>query len=164
MREVASTELGPDAAASMPALPPTPPPQPEDPGAAAVVESINSALSHRDASAEGVTIISVRDVRNLSRASADEFNSMRGRLCKALARAGDSSKLVFIDAENPAIAPHYRMLGTAYIITADGFDQWEMYLSLTSAARNFQVWDARGAVRMLRLPRAGQPQITYLGK
>ena len=145
----------------MPALPPTPPPQPADPGAAAIIDSMNRALVHREASPEGVTLISIRELRNLSHASDSEFIRMRARLCQVLTRAGAGSKLAFVDGENPAIATHYRLLGSAYLVTADGFDQWEMYLSLTPAARDFQVWDARGAVRMLRLQRVGQPEISF---
>jgi hypothetical protein len=161
VRNMAARELDQQAAATMPALPPTPVPQPADPGAAAMIDSMNRALVQREASPEGVTLISVRELRNLSHASDSEFIRMRRHLCDALTRAGAGSKMVFVDGENPAIATHYRLLGSAYLVTAEGFDQWEMYLSLTPAARDFQVWDARSPVRMLRLPRPGQQEITF---
>ena len=55
----------------------------------------------------------------------------------------------------------YRMLGSAYLITAEGFDQWELFLSIAPADHDLAVWEARSATRILRTERPGVTQITF---
>ncbi len=143
----------------MPVVADSTPPKLVDPGAADVIASITRRLSDRATGPDGMTVVSTRELHNLSHSTADEFASFRARLCAALTEAGGTDRIVFTD--DASASAQYRLLGSAYLVTADGFDQWEMYLSLTPAARDFQVWDARGAVRMLRLPRPDQQQITF---
>ena len=159
IRSAAENEIGAAAAASMPAVAPTEPLRPVDPGAAEVIASITRRLGDRATGPDGVTVVSTRELHNLSHSTSDEFAAFRARLCAVLTEAGEAERIVFSD--DTSAAAQYRLLGSAYLVTADGFDQWEMYLSLTPVARDFQVWDARGAVRMLRLPRPGQQQITF---
>lgn len=84
------------------------------------------------------------------------------RLCGILSKAGRNDRIAFTDDADAAA--QFRMLGTAYMINAEGFDQWEMYLTLTPADRDFGIWDAGSAVRVLRIARPGVPQITYTGR
>ena len=61
------------------------------------------------------------------------------------------------DVDQPV---HYQLLGTAYLVTAEGFDQWELFLRLSPAEDAWTIWQPAVPVRVLRQPRPGQPQIT----
>lgn len=172
VREAAATELGPQAAATMPAVKSastgasaTSAAEPVDPGAQALVKSIATSLSGgaRPADDRGVTVITLRELHNYSRAGHGEFNHLLKRLATLLSRAGRDDKLEFIPEDTAGVAggpaPHFRMQGAAYLITADGFDQWELFLSITPTDRDFGMWDSHGAVRVLRTARPGVPQI-----
>jgi hypothetical protein len=180
VRDAAERELGPDVAATLPEVAPergAAVAEPVDPGAELIVRAIANRLSQRPVNERGVTVIDLCAVRNHSRAGQSEFAEFRQRLASLLDAAGREDKIEFIangkrDAKGEGGSEgaagtegsHYRMQGAAYLITADGFDQWELFLSLTPADRDFTVWDARSAIRVLRTPRPGQPQITYIGK
>jgi len=72
--------------------------------------------------------------------------------------AGD--RWVEVDSvADAAEAARYELHGTAYLVTARGFDQWELYLSLRPAGQAWTIWRADAAVRMLRQPRPGEPEI-----
>lgn len=167
VREAASEELGPEVAAEIPHEQ-RQPPQPVEAGAAALVQSITNAMRNRVMDAEGVTRIVIQ-LRNQSRCGAGEFTAMRERLAQELNRAADDvrgSQLRFIvgaegDAEGDAGAldAHYLMQGSAYLISAGGFDLWELFLSMTPTSERLTIWDAPRPVRVLRTPRPGQPQI-----
>jgi hypothetical protein len=161
IREQAAMELGSDVAASMPQVPETPPVEPVDPGAAMIVRSIAQTLADRRSAGDAVTI-DLTTLQNLSRSGSEEFTAFVARLAALLNRAGVEHRIRFVDDKSTVC--EYRMLGTAYLVNASGFDQWEMYMSLSPADRDWQVWDARNAVRILRTARAGQPQIISIGK
>ncbi|NIQ35452.1 MAG: hypothetical protein GTN86_05930, partial [Xanthomonadales bacterium] len=55
--------------------------------------------------------------------------------------------------------PDYVLGGTAYLVTADGSDQWELFLSLRRPGESWTVWRAERAVRTLRQPRGGQMRL-----
>lgn len=163
IRRQAAAELGPEVAATMPEVPASAPVEPVDPGAELIVRSIIDTLAAdlaRDST--GATTISVQGVRNLSRANAAEFDGFMHRLCGVLSNAGRRDRLIFSD--DLTHQAQYRLQGTAYMINAAGFDQWELYLTLTPTDRDYQVWNARNAIRVLRIARPGQPQITFIGK
>lgn len=141
----------------MPLVPESAPPEPVDPGAASIVKSIADALADRRVAGDAIAI-DLSPLRNLSRSSAAEFAAFTSRLAELLTHAGREHRMTF--TIDPSATAPYRMLGTAYLMTADGFDQWEMYLSVSPSDRDWQVWAARSAVRAMRMPRAGQPQIT----
>ena len=162
IRAAAANELGPKVAASMPTVPPSTPPEPVDAGAAKLVASIANVLGDRSLPNDGVTIINLRGVQNLSRSNADEFGSFMHRFCEVMSKAGKADRIAFTD--NAEAEAQYRMQGTAYMIYASGFDQWEMYLTLRPADREFDIWDAGSAVRVLRIARPGAQQIMYEGK
>lgn len=161
VRRQTELELGADVAATLPEVPEGELARPIDPGAAIVARSIADSLADRRTAGDSITI-NLAAVQNLSRSNADEFGSFVSRFAELLTRAGREFQIVFVAEAN---APStYRMLGTAYLVNANGFDQWEMYLSLTPTDHSWQVWDARNAIRVLRTARAGRPQITYIGK
>ena len=167
VREAASEELGPEVAADIPKVE-REPPQPVEVGAAALVESITNAMRDRVMDDQGVTRIAIQ-LRNQSRCGAGEFDAMRERLAKELNHAAEDARgaqLRFIvhsegDAAGDAGAldAHYLMQGSAYLISAGGFDLWELFLSLTPASENFGIWESPRPVRVLRTPRMGQPHI-----
>lgn len=164
VRQTASEELGPEVAAAIPKTEQQPP-GPVEEGAAALVQSITNGLRDRAMDDQGVTRITIQ-LRNQSRSSVAEFNAMRERLAQALNRAADDARgarLHFaVESENQHDGPsdaHYLMQGTAYLISAGGFDLWELFLSISPASQHITIWDAPRPVRLLRTPRAGQPLI-----
>lgn len=132
-----------------------------DPGAALIVASMADTLEKPAADERTVTVINLHSVRNLSRASADEFARFLDRFAALLTQAGTPHAIEFV---RTAPAAHYRMQGVAYLITDAGLDQWEMYLSIAPADRDVAVWDARQVIRVLRNARPGQPQILSIGR
>lgn len=159
VRSAAASELGSAVAATMPTVSPSIPPEPVDVGASRLVASMATVLGDRSLPADGATLISVHGVQNLSRSNAGEFSAFMHRFCDVLTNAGKSDRLAFTD--DATAAAQFRMQGTAYMINAEGFDQWELYLTLSPADRDFDIWDAGRAVRVLRIARPGVPQITY---
>lgn len=145
---------------------------PTEPGAEAVVRSILAALPARRCGPDRVIRVRL-GLRNQSHGSRREFAALRERLARLLSRAASRFNLVFTapggaggEAPPPGSeAPvDYRLRGAAYLVTADGIEHWELYLSLVPAApgENWTVWRARGPVRVLRHPQPGRPQITLL--
>ena len=130
---------------------------PTDPGADALVRSILASLDSPARAHSGETLVRVDQLRNHSHCSQREFASLRRRLADGLNRSGRSDQIRFVaDAAQPA---HYELHGTAYLVTARGFDQWELYLSLRPAGQAWTIWRADAAVRILRQPRQGEPEI-----
>ena len=156
VRVAAESELGSEAAANIPealrALP-----APPDPGAAALVDSMLAGLGQRQAGPDGITTIGVRQVRNQSRCSGGEFGAFRERFAQLLNHQGRDSKVRF-SGESDAVT-QYELQGAAYLTTTQGFDVWELYLSLTPSVESWAVWTANGPVHVLRTPRPGQPQV-----
>ncbi len=130
---------------------------PTDPGADALVRSILASLDNPAKAPGGETRVRVDRIRNQSHCSQREFASLRRRLADVLSRSGRSDQVRFVaDAAQPA---RYELHGTAYLVTARGFDQWELYLSLRPAGQAWTIWRADAAVRMFRQPRPGEPEI-----
>ncbi|MCZ6735844.1 MAG: hypothetical protein O7C65_08650 [Planctomycetota bacterium] len=130
---------------------------PTDPGADALVRSILASLDSPARAPGGETRVCVDRLRNQSHCSQREFASLRRRLADGLNRSGRSDQIRFVaDAAQPA---HYELHGTAYLVTARGLDQWELYLSLRPAGQAWTIWRADAAVHMLRQPRPGEPEI-----
>lgn len=130
---------------------------PTDPGADALVRSILASLDMPARAPGGETRVRVDRLRNQSHCSQREFASLLRRLADGLSRSGRSDQIRFVaDAAPPA---HYELHGTAYLVTARGFDQWELYLSLRPAGQAWTIWRAAAAVRMFRQPRPGEPEI-----
>jgi hypothetical protein len=131
---------------------------PVDPGARVVVREMSQALVDGGLDLRRPIVISLEEVRNLSHASPREFDQMRGRLAAVLSNAGAIESMEFVvDSPSPAMLLH----GTAYLVTSDGIDQWELFLSLKPADRDWFAWQGRGPVRVIRQPRPNTQQIYY---
>ena len=146
----AERELGPEGVAppavDRPAIPPPP-----DLGAVAIVEGLLAALpGERAISPASPLNISVNGISNQSHAQPREFDAFLGCFATLLNRAPTS----------PAPAIDYRLVGSAYLITAEGFDQWELFLRLTPADASWSLWQSGTPIRVLRHPRPGHQQIT----
>lgn len=161
--EAARDELGDQAAEALvveprePPAPPTPPVPPE-PGALTLVASITASIPSRATDEQGVTRIGLHYLRNLSRADAGEFNTLTQRLADLLSAAGRHLSTTFTTSFDEPV--QYELLGTAYLITAAGFDQWELFLRLSPADESWTIWEHDVPVRVIRHPRPRQPQIT----
>ena len=156
VREAASQEIGPEAAAEIPPLPPKHV-APRDPGARAFVKVLAGQLDPAAAAESGPVRIAVRHIRNQSRASASEFDRFLQRFAEVLSDAGQEESLIFVrGAEEVA---DYEMLGTAYLVTAGGLDQWELFVRLSPSDASWTVWEASAPLRVIRHPRPGQPQV-----
>ena len=156
IRRQAAAELGPDVAGAIPAST-RPAPKLVDAGAKKLVDSIGGSLaSSLDATGE-IVQISLSALRNQSRSTAAEFAVMLERLAGLLNDAAEGSRFRFtaVDGE---VAP-YEMQGAVYLATRDGFDLWEMYLSISSTARPYALWQNNGPVWLIRQARPGQPQV-----
>jgi len=149
-------ELAPEPAL----MPPPRPVKPQrlDPGASALVEALAASLPDQALSGGQGVIVSLRHLRNQSHSTAAEFDAFKRRLAGLLTRTAEARRITFAAAAEAQ--PDYELLGTAYLVTADGFDQWELYLRLTPAEESWTLWHAGGPVRVLRQARPGQPQVT----
>ena len=128
-----------------------------EPGADALLESMEESVRAPRVGADGITRVGVSRIRNQSHASTREFVSLCRRLAGHLSEAGRASRWRF--TSDPQEAVDYELRGAAYLLTADGFDQWEVYLSLHPAGEGWPLWRADRPIRMLRQPRSGQREI-----
>lgn len=133
-----------------------------DPAADVLVQSMLSRLSNRQI-VNGATRISLDDVRNQSRCGGREFEQMKERLASALSRAGRKDRVEFIvDSTTEGESAQdiqYAMQGAGYLVTRDGFDCWELWLSLSSVEYPLTLWQPESPVWLLRHPRPNQPQL-----
>ena len=130
-----------------------------DPGAVWVVAKIREALDAESGGGKqsGSIEISTQLLRNQSKAQNDEFDAMVDRLARLLDAAGADEGLHF--TADPAQPVDYQLKGTAYLVTANGFDLWELYLSLKPNDRAWTLWQADVPVRLLRSERLRGQQI-----
>jgi hypothetical protein len=115
--------------------------------------AMRRALSRAGEQPWGEILVRVDTMRNQSHASTGEFEAMLGRLAAALTRAGSSGGVPMRFVVRPGEPVDYELGGAAYLMTAGGFDQWELYVSLRVTDAGATLWSADGAVRMLRQPR-----------
>ncbi len=115
--------------------------------------SMRRALSRAGEPSFGEILIRVDMLRNQSHASTGEFRAMLERLAATLSRAGawggDPMRFVV----RPGEPVDYELGGAVYLMTAGGFDQWELYPTLRIPDGGATLWSADGPVRMLRQPR-----------
>ena len=128
-----------------------------DPGARVLVDRMLQTDTDRPRGPDGWTWISLESLRNLSHAGSDEFAHFKSRLAKLLSRAGRDDRLRFVAVRDDQHPLHRHLGGTAYVVTAAGFDQWELYLTLMPADESWTLWRSDGPVRVLRSkPQSGQ--------
>ncbi|MHC4414553.1 MAG: hypothetical protein ACYS0G_04645 [Planctomycetota bacterium] len=128
-----------------------------DPGADALVDAILKSLADPARGPDGDARVGLARLRNQSHCSAREFAAFRERLARLLDRPGRFARIRFI--ADPDQTVEYELRGTAYLLTAGGFDQWELYLSLYRTGQAWPVWQADGPIRLLRQRRPGTPEI-----
>jgi hypothetical protein len=128
-----------------------------EPVAEVLVQAMLNSIQDRRVSDDGYTRISVEQVRNQSRTSRDEFDAFSMRLSEILTQASNDPKVIFVPRADGEF--QYHLQGTAYLVTFEGFDLWELYLSLSPVDRNLTLWSASGPVYVMRLPQAGRPQM-----
>ena len=128
-----------------------------DPGASMLATSIIRSLDERPALTGEPARVYVEVFRNQSHAQPKEVEQASSRLAWLLDRAGRTKDLRFTSDNDEAV--DYRLHATAYLITVDGFDQWELYMRLTPADANWTVWDSQRPIRLLRQDRSGVPQV-----
>lgn len=119
-------------------------------------------MGDRVTGGDGITRIGMNQVRNQSHATPAEFAAFQHRFAGLLNEAGRESRMHFTD--EPDAAVEYQMQGAAYVVVIEGMDAWELFLSVSRADRAMAVWQAGGALHVMRQPRAGMPQILPLGR
>lgn len=115
--------------------------------------SMRRALSRAGEPTFGEILVRVDQVRNQSHASTGEFMAMLDRVADALSRAGASGGAPMRFVVRPGEPVDYELGGAAYLMTAGGFDQWELYPTLRIPDGGATLWSADGPVRLLRQPR-----------
>jgi hypothetical protein len=135
-------------------------PRVSEPIARALVEQMLSLIQDRRVGDNGVTHIGVSMLRNQSRATTVEFNDFCQRLANILTAASPDAQVQFTAKADAAV--QYQLMGAAYLMTFQGFDLWEMFLSLSPADKNLAIWSASGPVHVLRQPRLGEPQFVRI--
>lgn len=122
-------------------------------GADTLVRSMRRSLALAGERPLGEALVSLDGLSNHSHASPGEFAAFKTRLAAALSRAGAAGAVPirFVTAAGEPV--DYELAGTAYLVTAQGFDQWELYLSLRPPGESWEIWRADGPVHTLRQPR-----------
>ena len=115
--------------------------------------SMRRALTQAGEQTFGEILVRVDMLRNQSHASTGEFRAMLERLAAVLSRAGASGGAPMRFVVRPGELVDYELGGAVYLMTAGGFDQWELYPTLRIPDGGATLWSADGAVRMLRQPR-----------
>lgn len=143
---------------------------PPDLGAVAIVEGILGAISRERSLSLADPVTILVDLSNQSHARPREFDEFQARFAALLDRAGEEEGLAYLpfeasdDGELATLEADlnigYRLVGAAYLVTAQGFDQWELFLRLLPIDSSMTVWEARTPVRVLRFARPGHQQIT----
>ena len=128
-------------------------------GAFGLLRDMRSSLAMAGEKPWGQVLVSVEGLRNQSHASTGEFERLLERLAATLSRAGSTGGVPIKFMLQPGEPVDYELSGTAYLMTAAGFDQWELYLNLRAAGREWTIWSADGPVVMLRQPRGGVDRI-----
>lgn len=137
--------------ASLERTAPREPAQPVDVGAARLIESMRLALPSQFRTENGRARIALNRLKNQSRSTLDEFQMMQHRLVDLFEPLGRRMSIDFVSRDDePA---DYELCGTAYLITADGSDQWEIYLQLRSTDDERRtLWANDAPIRLMRQP------------
>ena len=163
IRRAAESELGADAAQAIPPATRAVP-QPAEPGAAAIVQAISKAIADRAGGPGGQVRIGLWQLRNQSRCNSPEFAAFRERFAGLLNRAAKDSQTALAGnaiefTADPDAAVDFELQGAAYLITAQGFDVWELFPSLSPTEPAWTIWQSPNPLRVLRQARPGQAQI-----
>lgn len=121
-------------------------------GLVEAVRSMVAAMPAGPADERGDTVVNIAGVRNQSRSTAAEYHALIPRLSSLLSRAGRGSGVRFA-ADDESGPVHYRLIGSAYLVTEDGFEQWEFYVRLCPVDEDWTVWQGGRPLRVLRMAR-----------
>jgi len=126
-----------------------------------LVRELNAGIERCPRSRGLPHIVSLGSLRNMSHASPREFDALRARLADLLnaAAAAEGSSLQFVAGE--ADESPFTMLGAAYIATIEGFDAWELFISVSRRSVPHDLWRSDGPVRMLRFEQPMAAQVFY---
>jgi len=117
-----------------------------DPGAAAVIDSIEAMAGQLRQGEDGVSRIGLTALRNQSRSTRDEFQAMRQALMETLTRAGRRRRIVFTDAQEMAV--QYYLEGAAYRLDEGAAGRWELFLHLRQEEDGLTIWEPAGPLRV----------------
>ena len=131
------------------------------PGADRMAVSIQRSLFLSGAETWGEVLISLDGIRNHSHASRKEFAAVLAQMADLLntTNVHGGTPLRFVAGTQEST--DYELVGVAYLMTAQGFDLWELYLTMRPAGETWMIWSADGPVRMWRQPRPGEEQMAY---
>ena len=122
-----------------------------DPGSFILAETLARVIgleSHAKNSNTRRTVIAMRPLRNQSRAARKEVKQLESRLLTLLQQVDDEVGIKFVASETGAT--EYTLGGTVYVINRDGYDHFEMYLSLRPHGANWTMWQNDSPVRIRR--------------
>lgn len=128
-----------------------------------MVEELDAAIDACPRSAKMDRAVSLAHMRNMSHANAREFDAVRARLAELLnaAAASSGSTLHFIASDTEPAS--FDLLGAGYLATLDGFDAWELFLSVSRRDVPYDLWRSDGPVRVLRFEQPMSAQVFYPG-
>jgi len=95
---------------------------------------------------------------NVSRAPSADLRAMLTHLAGVLNATPDADGTAFHTDDGSPDTTH-RLIGTAFIITANGFDQWELYVKLVPSDRSWIMWEPSAPIRLIRQPRPHAPTV-----
>ena len=161
-------ELEPESGPQKPAAPPPPMP-PRDPGADLIMKDLARSIdapemvanANRGADLEAPIVIRLIDLRNMGRTTRREFDLFQNRLVGLLDRSGAEYGLSIVREveDGVQVEANYELRGSAYLITREGIDQWELYLHLNRAGERWLILSPRDPVCVLREVNESRPQI-----
>jgi hypothetical protein len=132
-----------------------------DPGAAylarTIRDRIDASAAHVQAEDGGELIVNIASLRNLSRSTPKEYRAFVDRFAALMNDAGRADRLQF--TADPDAAAHFILHGAVYILSADGFDWWELFISVRAAQDGTALWRCEFPVRVMRQPRVGHQQV-----
>jgi hypothetical protein len=128
-----------------------------------MVEEIEASIERCPRSRALERTVSLARMRNMSHASAGEFDALRSRLAALLTAAASTrgSELRFVTGETEPAA--FDVLGAAYLVTLEGFDSWELFLGVSRRESAHDLWRSEGPVRVLRFEQPMSAQVFYSG-
>jgi len=115
-----------------------------------IVASMRQSLVMAGDRSWGEVLISLEHLSNYTHVLPSEFDHMRSTLAQELTRAGRTGRIPLRFVSEADEDVDYELTGTVYLVTAEGRDEWEMFLSMRQPGATWTVWRADSAVRMNR--------------
>ncbi len=134
------------------------------PGADRMAVSIRRSLSLSGAETWGEVLISLDGIRNHSHASREEFAAVLAQMANLLNTTNVRGGIPLRFVAGTQESTDYELVGAAYLMTAQGFDLWELYVTMRPAGETWMIWSADGPVRLRRQPRPGEQRMGYGAK